>query len=286
MGISSKKREGINEDFGLYVKGQTTALKVSNGGAKIIKDDADWSFCCRVYPDDRLAPINTQNHNLYYDFDTNLIDHGIALSLNNVADTFRVLTFSGGSGVFGDIPIASILKKWSLIVVNYTTATNLFEVYIDNILVGSVDKTAVFQPFGQDSNSSYLFSNHVPSNCLKGIAKGAMIFNRKLTNQERQYIYETGIPPESSFSNLQNYYPLNQVAYKDTNNYFSDVVKVYNPTATSYRAQAIGWTDDELGLNAGTSTFTAYGDYQTKTLGANFTEYFTVFGSDWIYTYK
>ena len=272
MSIVSEKIELINEDFGVHVQGVTTGFKLSNGASKVIKDDSDWCFCCRVYTEDRLAPINTQNHNLYYDFNTGLNDHGIALGLNSVADTFRVFTYNGGAPIFGDISIPAILKRWSFICINYTSISNLFEVYIDNILVGTVDKTSVYQPFGQDGNNSYLFSNSIPNNCLKGIAKGAIIYDRKLNNQERQYMYETGLPSESSFSNIQNYYPLNQVAFKDGGlNYFNDVVKVYNPTATSARAQAIGYTDDELGLGTyGRGCASAYYNYHRKKPIGNF----------------
>lgn len=53
-----------------------------------------------------------------------------------------------------------------------------------------------------------------------------------------------------------------------------DVVSNYNyakltPIVPSHALMA-GWTDNELGLNTGTSTFTAYGDFYTKNLGENF----------------
>ena len=50
-----------------------------------------------------------------------------------------------------------------------------------------------------------------------------------------------------------------------------DLAYINNPSTVPKEFNYIDYSGDELGLNAGTSTFAAYGDYYTKVLGQNFT---------------
>jgi hypothetical protein len=50
-----------------------------------------------------------------------------------------------------------------------------------------------------------------------------------------------------------------------------DVINNYRSDLEPKHATFVNYTEDELGLNVGTSTFTAYSDYYTGVLGANFT---------------
>jgi len=110
---------------------------------------------------------------------------------------------------------------------------------------------------------------------LEGGIKDFATFNKQLTQREINHIYEVGVLPSSTHEAVQFHLPLNNVVLVDgTDRLMLDVIENYNyaktVNLTPNHGVATGWTDDELGLNTGTSTFTAYADFYTKVAGQNF----------------
>jgi hypothetical protein len=262
MAIDSANIERINEDFYLNFDGTNDQLKVLTK-LPFLVSTADWAFSGFTY-------ITGSSGTLAFLFDNRnsaVVDNtGLSFYAKNITATTYTLTVTvartGGNTY--DFTTTLQTNGFQHIVLSFDNVANDLNLYVNGYLsetinIGSqviIAGGGTFSKFGSFINDT----NFTEGGFLK-----FAFFDSQLTESEVRYIYEAAEIPESKFSNLQNYYPLNQVAYKDTNNYFSDVVKVYNPSATSYRAEAIGWTDRDLGTDSlGAATATAYKNVKTK----------------------
>ena len=115
-----------------------------------------------------------------------------------------------------------------------------------------------------------------PGVFFKGLCRDYATFERQLTSQEMTEFHRSEILPESTYDSCVFHMPFNNVAYDNgADKIIVDVVSNYDLSkvspVTPKNGRAVSYSDDELGLNIGTSTFTAYGDVYTGVLGANFT---------------
>lgn len=127
---------------------------------------------------------------------------------------------------------------------------------IGSNIKGYVNTTQIFSVTGVTTLLSPLLLSYCAN--VENIKEGSLKLNGvEIKNRDDE-------SKEPSFRNM----PINI-------SYSTDVTSVYDyakaTPITQKKALKIGWTDDELGLNSGTSTFTAYVDFYTKTLGQNFT---------------
>ncbi len=252
----TKDKYRFNDDFGLYYKGiDTASILEVNKPIKTIRDDSNWTFS--VFHSLEKGGINCL-YNDYYGASVT----GIFFSyreINQTLTNFTIITNGNLGNSFSEIPITHSNIRYKLLhtVLSYNATTELFSLYINSEFIGTLTRPTQ-QEFGQTTNPFYVGSRQGGFFTSKGFFRDFCIFDRELTQLEINYIYETGILPNSSHANCQFHMPFNHIPKVDgSNRLMLDVVKNYDYAkvsgATANDGVMSGWTDDELLINKDTT---------------------------------
>jgi len=266
--IGSKKLDRYNDDFALYVPSAGSRYADTNfTGVGVIDDSLDWSisfFCYRetrgtgILWDNRGGVASNQPKGVELIFDD-----------SNPNYSFRFRTGLGSSQTdyffISDYKIGYIYHT----VLTFNSTTKDLKHYINGVNVETLNTTGD-NPIDCTTvtYSRFLsFSGSYAGALKQCFIRDFSVYSKELNPQEINYIYKTNVPPVSSYNNVENYYPLNQVPYDSGGNYFmNDVSKQYNPLATTNDVPLTGWTADELGLGVGgLPASTTYRGWESKT---------------------
>jgi len=194
---------------------------------------------------------------------------------NGISITHRVITITradilvvminNGSAVirfFNDVRLRTDNVTVEHLVLNYDHTTNTGSLYVDGRLHQSLSN---FAPSNFASTQGIrLGADFTPNRLRVGSLRDVMIFDKALSENEIEYIYTTATPPNTAYSNLQHYYPLNQMPYENGGNYFVDgVAHLYNQSASVESLELNGWASDEIGVSNVTQ-ISAFRDFKTK----------------------
>lgn len=273
-GSITAQKKRYNNDFGLNVKDQVGNNVIAPFGYPNIVDETfDFSLSFSICADF----VGNDLKLIWQNTDLNATNNCILVFIQFVGGEYyiRLLFRTSNTNFFYD----SVNIKYGAentrkqITLCYISSTNSCKIYSDGVLKDEILRTNTGTFANTDVGS--LIGN-VGSSLLGGFTlKDLCLFNRELTQTEITYIYEVGVLPSSTHESVQFHLPLNHVALIDgTDRLMLDVIENYNYAKTvnlsAKHGVMSGWTDDELGLNTGTSTFTAYSDFYTKVTGQNF----------------
>lgn len=198
--------------------------------------------------------------------DSTNLTNGIIISYSVVLNAFLI----GNLATVFTLPF-QLQEGISYITINYNSSNQNATLFINDIEVLTQNVGVVSVSTGFKLMNSQVSS--LNNNCVGGV-KDVIIIDRQQTSEEISYFYESGIIDESTHEDCVFHFT-SQIAYSDTINYMNDVVEIYNYAKPSINLVNVkldlqGWTNDELGITALTSTFVAYRDYESKLLGDNF----------------
>lgn len=272
--ITAQKKRYIN-DFAIDSSVSSNNTITLNTGFPFVQVGENWSlsgwYCHKIDNGNPYVITNRQNGGSF---------NGWAIRLTNFT-TYKTFTFltdtSTGQTNYVFSSTDQLPKSarfgWIHFVFNYNSTTREMSLFADSKFVSS--QVIAADEFQNPASECLFFAFWGGAVQTKAINKDYALFNRELTQREITYIYEVGVLPSSTHEAVQFHLPLNHVALIDgTDRLMLDVIENYNYAKTvnlsAKHGVMSGWTDDELGLNTGTSTFTAYADFYTKTNGQNF----------------
>lgn len=275
-GSITQQKKRYNDDFMLNFNGSTQNLHYVSP-TRDVTSTTDWAISFFTYI--RNPNIAGQFACFYNDYDATTNFDGIFIGYNMFAKEV-LITIRGSAGTVAVNYIISTIIDIRLmlkhLVINYNNTSKTFSLYIDSNFVGSATRTET-EDFGDILTNDVRIGNRRADNGnrLNGLLRDFVTTNKLLSQQEISFIYERSVLPPSTHQFCNLHLPLNQIAVVDgANRLMLDVVSNYDyakaTPVTPTHGLMSGWSDDELGLNVGTSTFTAYADFYTKQLGVNF----------------
>ena len=186
-------------------------------------------------------------------------------------DTFTERFYAGFDPFTVFVSPSSLLKTGlNSIVGVYNSSTENFTITVNSVHAGTQNIGTVLESTGgRLLQTDPFLAITQPRGGFGHIA----VFNKKLSEQEINYIYQKNALPESSHEACTFHMPFNQQPYQVTGtNFINDVVANYNyaksgTNFTGNHGEMIGWTDEELGITESTAGFshnTAFRNFYNK----------------------
>ena len=255
-------RNRLKDDFALYTSGNKY-IDSPYVGLGTFTDLDDWSYCFFINNDQSSSKV------VMHDF-----RGGGSPSLNGVQigliqDTidYNIQVRFGLGSQETDFDFSYKLKyDWlHTVCINYDSTLRNLILIVDGSIVETLNiGVTTISAVGRTGSRIFAFRNSfaVP---MKGFLRDIALFDRMLTPLEFSEMFNTGLYMQTLDDNKKLHYPLNHIPYVDgVNRVIIDI------SGEGNHGNAFNWSDDNLGLNVGTSDFTAYADYYTRVLGVNF----------------
>ena len=198
-----------------------------------------------------------------------LFQDGLALD----EDGYIECTFTGGSQytVFGFTTTTAPVGSWNFPIVSYGVYGDTLDNY-QKALGGSFSTLAIAR--GHEDIIKVERVNTTTTPTINLYINNVLVDSFACTNAPLLPVMVCFVKGLSAITNVK----LNGVEITTLDDeseiehlYASpDVIKNYRNDLEPKHATFVNYTEDELGLNIGTSTFTAYADYYTSVLGENF----------------
>lgn len=203
---------------------------------------------------------------------------GWYLLYNSITRVLRVDLFVANNGnvrnFTTNLPVYNSEFRLNNFVLNYNFITNRAELYANNVFQSAINNFAPGNFISTLFTAKIGVTDTTASLYRNGGIRDLLILNREMQSDERHHLYTKESIPKSIVldNSALYYYPLNQIPYVNGGN--NNCLDFVNTHRTTPKTPTHGvfklFTDDELGLNVGTSNFLAYGDFYTKVLGQNF----------------